>query len=178
MSNRVIILISLVLAIVLVCIHHMSKAMPSAKKVNRVSRMIGRQRLWHGKFAPDFELQLIDGETFHLADAVGKKVVILNFFTTWCGPCRSEMPELNRFYLKHKDDPLIMIGIDCGEKEEAVTAFLKVVDVSFPVGIDGGGRIMEKYGVEAYPTTVLVNTQGRVEIYESGAIANADVSLA
>ena len=177
MNNRGIVLASLVLAIILVAIHHVSKKMPDARRVDRFSRMIGKQDRWAGKFAPDFELQLVDGGTFRLADVAGKKVIILNFFTTWCGPCRVEMPELNRFYLKHKDEPFIMVGIDCDEKEDTVAAFLGKMEISFPVGIDRGGKIMKKFGVEAYPTTILIDSWGKVKIYETGAIANADVSF-
>jgi thiol-disulfide isomerase/thioredoxin len=108
---------------------------------------------------------------------VGKKVVILSFFTTWCGACRADFPELNRYYLKHRDDPFVMIGINANEKEGRVRDFLKEVDISFPIGIDTGSKIAEKYSVESYPTTVLINPQGRVRFYETGAVANADVAF-
>jgi peroxiredoxin len=177
MNNRIIALIALLLAIAVVSVQQVSKKPLSLKRIERIARILRSRHLWVGKFAPDFELQLDNEETFHLANVAGKKVVILNFFTTWCGACRADFPELNRYYLKHKDDPFIMIGINANEKEGRVRAFLKEVEISFPVGIDTGDRIAEKYGVESYPTTVLINPQGRVRFYETGAVANADVAF-
>jgi thiol-disulfide isomerase/thioredoxin len=132
--------------------------------------------LWRGKVAPDFELTLIDGSKFVLSDHVGKEIVVLNFFATWCAPCRAEMPELNRFAKSQISSPVRVIGIDAGEKEEQVASFLRDTEVHFPVGVDEGS-VVKLYGVETYPITVVIGADGRIVLYETGRIANAEVAF-
>ena len=101
---------------------------------------------------------------------------MLNFFATWCAPCRAEMPELTRFATKFKEQPFTLIGIDAHEEPALVDDFVKKVGVGFPVGIDEG-PIAQRYGVISYPTTVIIGADGRVLLYETTAIMNADVAL-
>jgi thiol-disulfide isomerase/thioredoxin len=126
--------------------------------------------------APDFEIRTIQGEHFQLSEVVGKKIVVLNFFATWCGPCRAEMPELNRYFAEHKNESFLLLGIDSHESREDVGDFLGELKVEFPVGIDAG-PIAEQYGVTGLPTTVVIGVDGKVQFYESGALANADVAF-
>jgi thiol-disulfide isomerase/thioredoxin len=140
-----------------------------------ITTFIGRPIEWKGKFAPDFEIRFLDGETFRLSENIGKRVIILNFFTTWCAACKAEIPELNRFYLNHKDGGLILVGINGGEKREVVKRFVVDEGIEFPVGIDEDLRIIERYRVKAYPTTVFIGVDGRVALYEIGVISNADI---
>jgi peroxiredoxin len=125
------------------------------------------------KAAPDFTLKLLDGSTFRLSDHLGKKVIILNFFATWCGPCKKEMPELTSFLEKHRDEPLIMIGIDGGESHRKVRSFVSEYGVTFPVGIDKGS-IQESYGVRSFPTTVLIGADGTVGLFHMGPVRDAE----
>lgn len=132
---------------------------------------------WQGRFAPDFEVAFLSGERFRLADNIGKKVIILNFFATWCGPCKEEMPELNNYYEKYKDESFILIGIDANEREDTVKDFLKEYNVTFPVGIDHDGRLQKLFTVRGLPTTVFIGADGTVNIYEIGPIRNADIAF-
>jgi len=128
-----------------------------------------------GKLPPDFELKLAGGERWRLSENIGGKVIILNFFATWCGPCKMEMPELNRFYEANKSAPFVMIGINADESEEKVREFVREFDVKFPVGIDEHERTQKLYNVKSYPTTLVIGADGRVGIVETGPVLNADI---
>jgi thiol-disulfide isomerase/thioredoxin len=132
-------------------------------------------RKWVGKTAPDFELRLLDGTKFRLADTVGEKVVILNFFATWCGPCRREIPEFIRFANEHKDPGFLLLFIDAEEEDGVVRKFAAAELPGLPVGIDTNGGILKSYDVKAYPTSVLIDPRGMVLVYQVGALSNADV---
>lgn len=165
------------LALPLVGLHVVLKQQPEAREVDQLRSAVSRPGEWQGKLAPDFELSLLDGSRFHLADHVGREVVVLNFFATWCGPCKAEMPELGRFVERRRGQPFLLIGIDAEEKEDLVKAFLRDLPVPFPVGIDASGELQKSFGVEAYPTTIAIGSDGRIQLYQSGAILNADVAL-
>jgi thiol-disulfide isomerase/thioredoxin len=164
----------LALAALVLAFHGVLKKRPTDSEVDRVVESIGQPERWTGKVAPDFELTSLKGEKFRLQDNVGKKVIILNFFATWCAPCRAEMPELNRFAASQSDLPVVLIGIDQAEGRPLVEKFVKEVGVTFPIAIDDG-EVAHSYGVKSYPTTVMIGADGRIKIYETGAIANAAV---
>jgi thiol-disulfide isomerase/thioredoxin len=163
-------------AIALGVFHYKVKPKPDTKTVQNYADVMRSQAEWRGQIAPDFELTLTDGQHFHLADVAGKKIVVLNFFATWCEPCREEMPELSRYYTKEKDQNFVLLGIDISEKPELVGDFLRELKVEFPAGIDQGS-IQKQYNVQSFPTSVLIGVDGRVQLYETGAIANAEVAF-
>jgi len=177
MNNKITITLISILAVFIGFFHNEIKKRPSEKDLEEISWLIERPAKWQGKFAPDFEVRFLDGEKFTLAENVGKKIIILNFFATWCGPCEQEMPELNRFYQKHKDGDFILIGINRNEAEDTVRQFITKHKVSFPIGIDKKGSIEKKYDIRSYPTTVFIGVDGRVALYEVGAIFNADITF-
>lgn len=131
---------------------------------------------WQGQIAPDFALKTTSGEYFQLSDNVGKKIIVLNFFATWCGPCQEEMPELNRYFNHHSSESFLLIGIDADEKQDLVDRFVKDYKLDFRVGIDDG-TIQKQYGVSVFPTTVLIGVDGKVQFYESGELDNAEVAF-
>jgi thiol-disulfide isomerase/thioredoxin len=131
---------------------------------------------WTGRVAPELSLTTLDGRPFRLADEVGKRVVVLNFFATWCGPCRAEMPELERFQ-RQAGDSVLLVGIDAEEVREVVVRFIDEVKTTFPVVIDESGEVLKQYGVSSFPTTVVIGADGRIKLYEVGMIRNADVAL-
>jgi len=120
MSNRVIatLLTGLVLAIGI--FHVKIKEIPEEEDIHRISHYIWNQENWEGKVAPDFDLTLLDGKIFKLSDEVGKKVVVLTFFTTACSECRLDTTELNRLHEKYKSDQFMILGISVDQKEERV----------------------------------------------------------
>jgi thiol-disulfide isomerase/thioredoxin len=172
---------SLTIAIVLTAVtlgafHYKLKPQPSEKDLQNVARGMSSRTKWRGQIAPEFEFGTTRGDTFRLSDNIGKKIIVLNFFASWCEPCRKEMPELNRYFNDHKSEPLLLLGIDSQENPTTVTSFLSDLKIDFPTGIDTGA-IGQQYGVNGLPTTVLIGVDGKVQFYEEGALANADVAF-
>ena len=136
-------------------LHYKLKPSPTNNEVRDQARnMIGYTE-WRGQIAPDFELKTNDGTTFRLSENIGKRIIVLNFFATWCGPCRAEMPELNRYFNDHKSDSFLILGIDSEEQPDRVQDFVQELKLDFPTGIDTG-PIQRRYGVNSFPTTVLI----------------------
>ena len=157
-------------------LHYKLKPAPTNTEIrNQARSMIGYTE-WRGQIAPDFETKTLDGTTFRLSENVGKKIIVLNFFATWCGPCRAEMPELNRYFNAHKSESFLLLGIDSEEQPDRVQDFLHELKVDFPAGIDSG-PIQRNYGVNSFPTTVVIGVDGKVQFYETGSLANADVAF-
>lgn len=147
-------------------------------QIDQLEEFVLQMDQWQGRYPEEFELELMDGETLRLSEEIGRRAIVLNFFATWCGPCREEMPELDRFAAEIGGDQLLLLGIDVEEDRQIVEAFLDEVPVSFPVALDEHGRVAAEYGVASYPTTVLIGLDGRIALYQVGAISNADVTLA
>ncbi|MFD3445667.1 peroxiredoxin family protein [Microbacteriaceae bacterium 4G12] len=116
-----------------------------------------------GKAAPDFELQALDGSKMKLSDLKGKKV-ILNFWATWCPPCKEEVPEMQAFYEKHKDNVVILaVNYTISEKagaEEKVKNFAKENGVTFPILLDTTSNVGNMYKVISLPTSYFIDTNG------------------
>ena len=86
------------------------------------------------------------------------------------------MPELNRYFNEHKSESFLLLGVDAEEKEDRVEAFLDELKLDFPAGVDDG-PLRRQYGVESFPTTVVIGVDGKVQFYETGALVNAEVAL-
>jgi peroxiredoxin len=177
LKNRTVILLSFILLVIVIILHFSAKKQPASEEADNIFDFFKRPLQWQGRFAPDFEVKLLNGEKFKLSDNIGKKIIILNFFATWCGPCKEEIPELNRFYEKHKEEPFILIGINDDEREDKVRDFIKEYDVRFPIGIDKDSKIQKMYTVTGFPTTIFIGADGIVHIYEIGPIMNADIAF-
>lgn len=168
-------LLAAALAAGIVAINAAFKTGPDPRMIARMSKMQSAPSRWHGRLAPDLELPTLDGRRYRLSDDIGKRVVILNFFATWCGPCRAEMPELER-YQRQAGDTVRLVGVDAQEARELVVAFIDEMKTTFPVVIDDGA-VQRHYGVDSFPTTVVIGADGRIKLYEVGMIANTDVAL-
>lgn len=157
-------------------LHGYLKEPPERRQVGYVQDHLARSQQWNGRYPADVELTLLDGSTFRMADSVGQTVVVLNFWATWCQPCREEMPELQRFVESRRDEPVRLVAVDAGEDEETVRAFLEREGIDLPVAI-AGNDVTRRFGVASYPTTVVIGADGRIVLYEVGAILNAEVVL-
>ena len=177
-KDRLHLITVVLLALPVVGIHIAYKQHPSAEEIAATSRFLARPAQWQGKTAPDFELETLEGELFRLSDHVGREVVVLNFFATWCAPCRIEMPELNRMVAQNGEEPFAILGIDAAEQADLVSAFVAEVPVSFPVAIDEKGYVAKAFGVASFPTTVVIGADGRIALYQTGRISNVDVAFA
>ena len=153
------------------------KPQPSVDEIKQNAQTFSQPREWKGRVAPDFELTLLDGTAFKLQEAVGRQVIVLNFFATWCKPCRDEMPELQRYQQANREKGIIVIGIDAEERSTMVKAFADELRLTFPIGIDESGDVLELYDVSSFPTTIVIGVDGRVKLRETSAIMNAEVSL-
>jgi peroxiredoxin len=109
--------------------------------------------------APSFSLKDITGKEVKLHDYRGK-IVFLNFWATWCPPCRAEMPSMERLYTEFKDKNFIMLAVDSREKTRKVKSFGKKLGLSYPLLLDSDGTVGFEYGVRSIPTTYLVDRQG------------------
>jgi thiol-disulfide isomerase/thioredoxin len=175
LNNKTLITLSTVFAVLVLLFHLSAKKQPSDDETN-MFEAVSRPLQWQGRRAPDFAVDLLNGQKFTLSEEVGKKVIVLNFFATWCGPCKEEMLELVRYFEKHKGEPFLMIGIDADETESAVRDFAHENGVTYPVSIDRG-KLQRAFSVRAFPTTVFIGADGVVKIYEIGQIRNADVAF-
>ena len=112
-----------------------------------------------GTVAPNFTLQSLDGEPITLNDLKGK-VILLNFWATWCHPCIEEMASIERIYRKYQDKGFIVLGIDIMEKPEKVKKYVMENNITFPILLDTKGEVKRKYRVSGIPSTYLVNKAG------------------
>jgi len=117
----------------------------------------------------DFSLPLVSGEPQSLSALKGK-VVFLNFWATWCGPCRDEMPSMEVLYKRFKDKGLEILAVNCQENQENVIAFMANNGLTFPALLDEDGRISGAYGIQAIPTSFLINRDGRIILRLVGSI--------
>ena len=112
--------------------------------------------------APDFTLKNPEGEDIKLSDLQGK-VVFLNFWATWCPPCRAEMPSMEKIYAHYKDKDFTILAVNLQEKSAQVKDFIKKNKYSFPVVLDTDGRVGGgMYMVQGIPTTYLVDKDGGI----------------
>lgn len=113
-----------------------------------------------GYRAPQFALPALDGQTYTLKKLDGKPVV-LNFWASWCGPCRIEAPELVRLYEKYRGKiEIYAINVTASDSVEGARAFADEYGFSFPVLLDDKGEVSQKYGIQPIPTTFFVGGDG------------------
>ena len=124
--------------------------------------------------AIDFTLVDQYGVTHKLSDYKGK-TVFLNFWATWCSPCKAEMPDIQNIYETYDKEELVVLGVAApeygGEKtEEEIKEFLLENGYTYPVVMDTTGEFFEKYGVYSYPTTFMITKEGKVFGYAQGQL--------
>ena len=112
--------------------------------------------------APDFEVETFDGETLRLSDLNGK-VVVLNFWASWCPPCRWEMPFFETMWQEYRDQGVVFVGIAMSDTLENVKAFAEEAGVTYPVALDTTTEIARAYEVLSLPTTFFIGKDGNIE---------------
>jgi thiol-disulfide isomerase/thioredoxin len=117
--------------------------------------------------APDFSLPARDGGEVRLSSLQGQ-VVMINFWATWCGPCRQEMPLLEQLQAKYGPLGFTLLGVNVEPDSAAATAWLKGVPVSFPILFDTRNAVAESFGVQGMPSSVFVDRAGRVRHVHRG----------
>jgi thiol-disulfide isomerase/thioredoxin len=119
--------------------------------------------------AAGLTLPALAGGSLDLEQLRGK-VVLVNYWATWCPPCRKEMPSMNRLAQRLADKPFVILGVNAGDTPEDIRAFLKRVPVAFPIVLDQEGTTLKAWQVFAFPTSYVVDKQGRVRMGLFGSI--------
>jgi peroxiredoxin len=120
-----------------------------------------------GDLAPDFALTTDDGQTIHLSDLKGQ-VVMINFWASWCGPCRQEMPLLEQIHQRYEPLGFTLLGVNVEENPDDARTFLQERPVSFPILYDPDNGVSKLYDVIAMPSTVLIDREGNVRYLHHG----------
>ncbi len=123
-----------------------------------------------GKAAPDFTLKTVDGQTLRLSDLRGKAVVI-NFWATWCPPCRQEMPDIEKAYQKYKERGVVFLGIDMKEDRATVQDYVQKNGYHWTFLLDPEGQAAGAYLVSAIPSTFFVDADGVIRDVQLGAMS-------
>ena len=128
-----------------------------------------RSRSTVKELAPDFTLASLDGGSLRYGEIKGKPILI-NFFASWCLPCREEMPAIERIAREYKAKGVVFLGVAVDDTEAKMREFLTRFDVSFPVGLDSGATIQKSFGVYGIPTTYFIDRQGVINYFHAGAV--------
>jgi peroxiredoxin len=119
--------------------------------------------------APGFTLRSQDGKLVSLAQFKGD-VVMINFWASWCGPCRQEMPLLDSIYKQYKDMGFTLLGVNVEPRAGSANAWLRKTPVSYPILYDPKSEVSQLYQVQAMPTTVIIDRKGIVRFMHSGYV--------
>lgn len=122
-----------------------------------------------GFLAPDFTLETLDGQNIQLRDLRGQ-VVVLNFWATWCPPCRAEMPTLGKIAREYQGQDVVILGINSTVQDDvnAIPGFLAQREITFPILLDKSGKVTRLYGIRALPTTFFVGPDGIIRFVTIG----------
>jgi thiol-disulfide isomerase/thioredoxin len=120
-----------------------------------------------GQPAPDFALRSLTGSAVRLSEHLGE-VVVINFWATWCGPCRQEMPLLDEIYGKYRPVGMVLLSVNIDEAAEPAAEMAQTLKVSYPVLFDARKEVSRAYQVNAMPVTVLVDRAGIVRYVSEG----------
>lgn len=125
--------------------------------------------------APDFTMTTYDGQDYRLSDLRGK-VVIVNFWASWCIPCHDEAPALQRVYERYKDRGVEMLGVAYTDTDTNALAFIDKYDMTYPTGPDTGTRISDRYNIIGVPETFVVDQQGNIAKFIMQPTTEAELS--
>lgn len=125
---------------------------------------------YEGALAPDFGLMDMEGNLIKLSDLRGQRV-LLNFWATWCPPCRAEMPDLQSAYAKYKESGFAVLAVDFRETEEKVKKFQQAYGITFPVVIDDTGAVALAYQVRGIPSSFFIGRDGVVVLRYPGQLS-------
>jgi thiol-disulfide isomerase/thioredoxin len=151
-----------------VCISYAQPLAPSATQPARKSPAPAERRhRLEGKPAPVFTVDLLGGGTLDLASLKGKNVVLLDFWATWCPPCRMSMPIVDRVAKQYADKGVVAYAVNLREDAQTVERYLKDNPLEAKVPMDKDGKVAARYGIEGIPFIVVIDREGVVRaVYE------------
>ncbi len=121
-----------------------------------------------GELAPDFEVSTVEGERVRLSDFRGK-AVFLNFWASWCGPCRAEMPDIQALLNQHSKDGLVVLAVNNGESFGPANGFVEELELDLTaIGLDPGRDVIGKYGIVSMPTSIFIDADGVITEHHRG----------
>ena len=120
--------------------------------------------------APDFTLHAMSGPNLRLKEQRGR-VVMVNFWATWCGPCRQEMPQLNRLYEKYRSSGFVLLGVNVDDDAGKAAELAAKLGVTFPVLLDTDKTVSKLYDVSTMPSTVIIDRDGNVRYVHRGYLS-------
>ena len=147
-----------------------------AEKVHTFRRQARRSATFVGEAAQDFSLHDLKGRTFRLRDLRGK-IVLLDFWATWCTPCRIDLPHIEALHDEYTREELVVLGVN-GESETAARSFMEQQGYSFPSLVDQGDEVSRLYGAALLPTIVIVDQEGSIAAYLVGLQSESDLRRA
>ena len=124
-----------------------------------------------GKPAPDFQLPNLEGQVVSLSDFRGKPV-LLNFWATWCSPCRFEMPFIQSIFEESSDTGLVILAVNIGETPSRVRDFIQSGNFSFLVLLDTNQDVALEYNIRGIPTTFFIDKEGVIQVIKVGAFSS------
>lgn len=141
--------------------------------VNEGSNQVPAEGIMVGNRAPDFQLNNLEGQAISLEGLQGKPV-ILNFWATWCPPCRYEMPFLQAIYDEYASQGLVLLEIDIGESLSTVKKYFADNNLSMPALLDSNNQVSSRYAITAIPTTFFIDKNGVIKFKKIGAFLSED----
>jgi cytochrome c biogenesis protein CcmG/thiol:disulfide interchange protein DsbE len=126
-----------------------------------------------GATVPDFTLTTFDGQTIDIRDLRGK-VVVINFWASWCKPCEQEAAELEQAYNRYRDEEVVFLGVDYVDTDREAMAYLEKFGITYPNGPDLGTRISQAFRIRGVPETYLVAADGRLAAIKIGPYASLE----
>ncbi|SRR6478672_9317585 len=167
MVKKVIAAVVLISLLTVAIVQAMDKKTETEKKATETATTTQTNGLQIGAKAPDFELKTLTGETTKLSNFKGKKVM-LNFWATWCPPCKAEMPEMEQFYKQgNKDVVILAVNID---PENDVKGFVDKNGITFSIPMDTEGKVNSIYQILSIPTTYFIDRNGLIQNKYTGAM--------
>ncbi len=126
-----------------------------------------------GQSAPTIDLPLLTSEASFSTNAHHGKPILIDFWASWCGPCRMQAPIVDHVAEMFEKDGLVVIGVNTSDAEGDARAYLKNHKFSYPIAFDGDRSVASSYGVTSFPTMVLIDKDGKVKAVRSG-VTSAD----
>jgi cytochrome c biogenesis protein CcmG/thiol:disulfide interchange protein DsbE len=127
-----------------------------------------------GNVAVDFQLLSLEGEEISLSQYQGS-VVLINFWATWCPPCRAEIPDIEKAYQARSNDGFVVLGIAVEQAHSLVAPFVEIMGMSYPVLLDERSQVYKTYRIPGLPVSILVDRDGVIRVRHVGILARAQL---